>query len=96
MSRKVANGVRNFARALGEGTGRSQDEIAVLSVAAASVVVTVATATVVTAVAMVASVVVVATRRSPSQQNNRSSERLFFIWKCTADCGGASRAVLLR
>ena len=42
MSRKVANGVRNFARALGEGTGRSQDEIAVLSVAAASVVVTVA------------------------------------------------------
>lgn len=42
MSGKVANGVRSFARALGEGTGRSQDEIAVLSIAAASVVVTVA------------------------------------------------------
>jgi hypothetical protein len=42
MSRSVANGVRDFARALGEGTGRSQDEVLVLSVAAASVVVTVA------------------------------------------------------
>ncbi len=41
MSHKVANGIRDFARALGEGTGRPQDEIAVLSVAAASVVVTV-------------------------------------------------------
>jgi hypothetical protein len=42
MSHRIGNGVRGFARALGEGTGRSQDEIAVLSVAAASVVVTVA------------------------------------------------------
>lgn len=42
MSRSVANGIRGFARALGDGTGRPRDEIMVLSVAAGTAVVSVA------------------------------------------------------